>query len=143
GPGVFKVDWALDGPIPWRAEECAKSATVHVGGTIEEIASHEADIWKGRNGGKPFVLVAQQTLFDATRAPAGKHTGWAYCHVPHGADVDMADRVEAQVERFAPGFRDRILARHVSGPRVLEASNRNYAGGDFNGGVMDLKQIFA
>lgn len=143
GPGVFKVDWALDGPIPWRAEECGKSATVHVGGTIEEIANHEAAIWKGRNNGKPFVLVAQQSLFDDTRAPAGKHTGWAYCHVPHGSMDDMTDVIEAQIERFAPGFRDRILARHVRNSTQYEAYNANMIGGDIAGGANNLMQVLA
>ena len=126
GPGVFKVDWALDGPIPWRDPECAKSATVHVGGTIEEIAAHEAAIWKGRHDGKPFVLVAQQSLFDDTRAPAGKHTGWAYCHVPHGSTDDMTEAIEAQIERFAPGFRDRILARHTRNCRAVRGLQREH-----------------
>jgi phytoene dehydrogenase-like protein len=143
GPGVFKVDWALDGPIPWRNEECAKSATVHVGGTIEEIAAHEAAIWKGRNEGKPFVLVAQQSLFDDTRAPAGKHTGWAYCHVPHGSTDDMTDVIESQIERFAPGFRDRILARHTRNTAQYEAHNANFVGGDIAGGANNLMQVLA
>src|SRR5205814_6441222 len=143
GPGVFKVDWALDGPIPWRAEECAKSATVHVGGTIEEIASHEADIWKGRNGGKPFVLLAQQSLFDDTRAPAGKHTAWAYCHVPHGSTVDMRTAIENQIERFAPGFRDRILACSARTTAELEHDNPNLVGGDISGGTNLLSQLAA
>ena len=111
GPGAFKVDWALDGPIPWRAPECARAGTVHLGGTLDEIAA-----WEARHTGRPFVLLAQHTLFDATRAPAGKHTAWAYCHVPNGSTVDMTDAIEAQVERFAPGFRRRILARHVFSP---------------------------
>ncbi|HEV7426929.1 MAG TPA: NAD(P)/FAD-dependent oxidoreductase [Thermoanaerobaculia bacterium] len=143
GPGVFKVDWALDGPIPWRAEECGKSATVHVGGRIEEIAEHEAAIWHGRNSGKPFVLVAQQSLFDDTRAPAGKHTGWAYCHVPHGSTDDMTATIEAQIERFAPGFRDRILARHSRNSAQYEAYNANFVGGDIAGGANNLMQVLA
>jgi len=143
GPGVFKVDWALDGPIPWRAPECAKSATVHVGGTIEEIAVHEAAIWKGRNDGKPFVLVAQQSLFDDTRAPAGKHTGWGYCHVPHRSTEDMTAIIEAQIERFAPGFRDRILARHTRNSMQYEAYNPNMIGGDIAGGANNLMQVLA
>jgi phytoene dehydrogenase-like protein len=141
GPGVFKVDWALDGPIPWRAAECAKSATVHVGGTIEEIAEHELEIWKGRNERRPFVLVAQQSLFDDTRAPVGKHTGWGYCHVPHGSTEDMTDVIEAQIERFAPGFRDRILARHSSNSAQYEAYNANMIGGDIAGGANNLDQV--
>ncbi|HEX3579802.1 MAG TPA: NAD(P)/FAD-dependent oxidoreductase, partial [Thermoanaerobaculia bacterium] len=143
GPGVFKVDWALDGPIPWRAEECGKSATVHVGGTIEEIAAHEAAIWKGCNEGKPFVLVAQQSLFDGTRAPAGKQTGWGYCHVPHGSTEDMTGVIEAQIERFAPGFRDRILARHTRNCAQYEAYNANVVGGDIAGGANNLMQVLA
>ncbi|MGA8808376.1 MAG: NAD(P)/FAD-dependent oxidoreductase [Thermoanaerobaculia bacterium] len=143
GPAVFKVDWALDGPIPWRATECTKSATVHVGGTIEEIAAHEAAIWKGRNDGKPFVLVAQQSLFDDTRAPAGKQTGWGYCHVPHGSTEDMTGIIEAQIERFAPGFRDLILGRHTRNSAQYEAYNANMIGGDIAGGANNLMQVLA
>jgi phytoene dehydrogenase-like protein len=143
GPGVFKVDWALDGPIPWRAEECRHSATVHVGGTIEEMATHEAAIWQGRNTGRPFVLVAQQSLFDDTRAPAGKHTGWAYCHVPHGSTDDMTDVIERQIERFAPGFRERILARHSMNTAAYETYNANFIGGDIAGGANMLFQVLA
>ena len=141
GPGAFKLDWALDGPIPWTARECARAGTVHVGGTLREIAASERANWSGRLAERPFVLLAQHTLFDPSRAPAGGHTAWAYCHVPHGADVDMTERVEAQIERFAPGFRERVLARSALGPRALEASNRNEVGGDINGGVMDLGQL--
>jgi phytoene dehydrogenase-like protein len=142
GPGVFKVDLALDGPIPWRAAECAMAGTVHLGGTLEEVAAAEAAPWRGEHAERPFVLLAQQSLFDPSRAPAGKHTVWAYCHVPHGSPVDMAGRIEAQIERFAPGFRDRILARHVMGPAGLEARNENLVGGDIGGGVLDLRQLF-
>jgi phytoene dehydrogenase-like protein len=142
GPGVFKVDWALDGPIPWRAPECARAATVHLGATLPEIAESERDAWRGRHSERPFVLLAQQSLFDDTRAPAGKHTAWAYCHVPPGSDVDMTDRIEAQIERFAPGFRDRVLARSVMGPAEMELHNANYIGGDINGGVQDFSQLF-
>jgi phytoene dehydrogenase-like protein len=141
GPGVFKIDWALDGPIPWRAADCAGAATVHVGGTIEEIARHEAEIWRGRNSEPPFVLLAQHTLFDPTRAPAGKHTAWAYCHVPSGSTDDMSERIERQVERFAPGFRDRILARHTLHSAQLEAYNGNLVGGDIGGGANTLLQF--
>ena len=141
GPGVFKIDYALDGPIPWRASECTRSATVHVGGTIEEIAEHEAAIWKGRTGDKPFVLVAQQSLFDDTRAPAGKHTGWMYCHVPHGSTEDMTEKIERQIERFAPGFRDRILARHTMNPAQFEEHDANFVGGDIAGGANNLLQF--
>jgi phytoene dehydrogenase-like protein len=141
GPGAFKLDWALDGPIPWRNADCARAGTVHLGGTLEEISASEWGAWSGRPGGKPFVLFAQTSLFDDTRAPAGKHTAWAYCHVPNGSTVDMTERIEAQVERFAPGFRDLILARHAMGPADLEAHNRNLVGGDLNGGAMDLGQL--
>jgi phytoene dehydrogenase-like protein len=143
GPGVFKVDWALDGPIPWRAADCAGAATVHVGGTMEDIARHEAEIWRGRNSERPFVLVAQQSLFDATRAPAGKHTAWAYCHVPNGSTDDMTERIEKQIERFAPGFRDRILARHTMNAAQLEKYNPNLVGGDVGGGAYTLLQTVA
>ena len=142
GPGVFKVDFALDGPIPWRATECLRAGTVHVGGTPEEIASSERSIWRGVLPELPFVLLAQQSLFDETRAPRGKHTAWAYCHVPNGCTEDMTARIEAQIERFAPGFRDRILARHSFNAAELEAYNANYVGGDINGGVQDLRQLF-
>ena len=141
GPGAFKLDWALDGPVPWRAAECARTATVHLGGTLDEISASERDAWEGRHSERPFVLFAQQSLFDGSRAPAGKHTGWAYCHVPNGSGVDMTERIEAQVERFAPGFRDLILARHATGPAEMEAGNRNLLGGDLNGGAMDLGQL--
>jgi phytoene dehydrogenase-like protein len=142
GPGAFKVDWALDGPIPWRAAECARAGTVHLGGTFEEIAASEWGAWSGRPSEKPFVLLAQTSLFDSSRAPAGSHTAWAYCHVPNGSSVDMAARVEAQVERFAPGFRERVLARHAMGPAELEGHDRNLVGGDLNGGTMDLGQLW-
>jgi phytoene dehydrogenase-like protein len=143
GPGVFKLDWALDGPIPWKAPSCARAATVHVGGTLEAIAEGEAAVWRGIHPEKPFVLVAQQSLFDASRAPQGKHTGWAYCHVPHGSTLDMTAAIENQIERFAPGFRDRILARSRMGPAAFEQYNENYVGGDITGGVTDLGQLFS
>ena len=142
GPGVFKIDWALDGPIPWTAPDCARSATVHLGGTLEEVARSEAEITAGRHPERPYVLLAQASTVDPTRAPGTAQTGWAYCHVPHGSTVDMTDAVEAQVERFAPGFRDRILARHVMGPAAMERHDANYIGGDINGGVADLRQFF-
>ena len=142
GPGVFKLDWALDGPIPWRAEECARAGTVHLGATLEEIAASEAAPWRGEIAERPYVLLAQQSLFDATRAPAGRHTAWAYCHVPNGSSVDMTERIEAQVERFAPGFRERILARSALGPAAMERYNENYVGGDINGGAATLAQLF-
>ncbi len=142
GPGIFKVDWALDGPIPWKAVECRRGGTVHVGGTLDAIAQSEHDAWQGRCSERPFVLVTQPTLFDPTRAPAGKHVAWAYCHVPHGSTMDMTERIERQIERFAPGFRDRILARHTRSPKELEAYNPNCVGGDITGGVQDLRQLF-
>jgi phytoene dehydrogenase-like protein len=142
GPGVFKLDWALDGPIPWRAEECARAATVHLGATLEEIAASEAAPFRGEVTERPYVLLAQQSLFDPTRAPAGRHTAWAYCHVPNGSTLDMTERIEAQVERFAPGFRDRILARSALGAADLERHNENYVGGDINGGAAILSQLF-
>jgi phytoene dehydrogenase-like protein len=142
GPGVFKLDWALDGPIPWRAEGCARAATVHLGGTLAEIAASEAAPGHGEVVERPFVLLAQQSLFDPTRAPAGQHTAWAYCHVPNGSTVDMTARIEAQVERFAPGFRERILARSALGPAEIERYNANYVGGDINAGAATLSQLF-
>jgi phytoene dehydrogenase-like protein len=143
GPGVFKVDWALDGPIPWTAEACRRAATVHVAGPYDEIAACEDGCWRGVHAERPFVLVAQQSLIDATRAPAGRHTGWAYCHVPHGSTVDMTEAIERQIERFAPGFRDRILARHTFDSAALEAHNANMIGGDIGGGANDLWQFIA
>jgi phytoene dehydrogenase-like protein len=142
GPGIFKIDWALDGPVPWKWAECARGGTVHLGGTFEEIASAERDAWEGRIPEKPFVLFAQQSLFDQTRAPDGKQTGWAYCHVPNGSSVDMTERIENQIERFAPGFRERILARHTFNTVEYQAYNSNYVGGDINGGVQDIWQLF-
>jgi len=142
GPGVFKLDLALDGPIPWKAESCARASTVHVGGTFEEIAAAERAVWQGKHPAKPFVLLAQQSLFDPNRSPQGKHTVWAYCHVPSGSTVDMAQRIEAQIERFAPGFRDRILARSTMSAVDMERYNPNYVGGDINGGIQDLRQVF-
>ena len=142
GPGVFKVDWALDGPIPWRAQECARTAGIHVGGTFDEIVAAERMVGRGEHPERPFVLLAQQSLFDPTRAPMGKHTVWAYCHVPNGSTVDMTARIEAQIERFAPGFQDRIVARHVMSPAQMERHNANYIGGDINGGIQDLRQLW-
>jgi phytoene dehydrogenase-like protein len=141
GPGAFKVDWALDGPIPWRAAECARAGTVHLGGSFEEISASEWGAWSGRPAGKPFVLLAQTSLFDPSRVPEGKQAAWAYCHVPNGSAEDMTERIEAQVERFAPGFGELILGRHAMGPAELEAHNRNLVGGDLNGGAMDLGQL--
>jgi phytoene dehydrogenase-like protein len=142
GPGVCKVDFALDGPIPWRAAECLRAGTVHVGGTLAEIASAERAAWQGEHPERPFLILGQQSLFDPARAPAGKHTVWAYCHVPNGSDVDMTDRITAQIERFAPGFRSRILAAHTRTAAEMAAYNPNYIGGDINGGVQDLRQLF-
>jgi phytoene dehydrogenase-like protein len=142
GPGVFKIDWALAGPIPWKASECAHAATVHAAGTYEEIVASEYAATHGAIAERPFVLVAQQSLFDDTRAPAGQHTGWAYCHVPHGATVDMTAAIERQIERFAPGFTDLILARRTMSPAEVEAHNPNMSGGDIGGGANDLTQFF-
>jgi phytoene dehydrogenase-like protein len=142
GPGVFKIDWALDGLVPWTAQECARAATVHVGGSLEEIVASEAAVWEGNISERPFVLVAQQSPFDETRGPEGKHTLWAYCHVPNGSSGDMTERIEAQIERFAPGFRDLVLERSVRGPADVERHNANYVGGDINGGVQDLRQLY-
>jgi phytoene dehydrogenase-like protein len=141
GPGVFKIDAALDGPIPWRAAECGRAGTVHLGGTLAEIAAAESAVWRGQHPDRPFVLVAQQSLFDPTRAPAGKHTLWAYCHVPNGSTVDMTDRILDQVERFAAGFRARILAVATQGPAALEQHNPNYIGGDIGGGANVFDQM--
>lgn len=143
GPGVFKVDWALSGPIPWRAGACARAGTVHLGGTLEEISASEAAVSRGEVPERPYVLLAQHTLFDASRAPPGQHTGWAYCHVPHGCAEDMTERIEAQVERHAPGFRERILARHTRSPAQYEAYNPNFIGGDISGGSLEGLQLFA
>ncbi len=142
GPGIFKVDYALDGPAPWRAAECLRAGTVHLGGTLDEIAASERAVWRGEHPGRPYVLFVQQTPFDATRAPAGKQSAWAYCHVPHGSTVDMTGAIEAQIERFAPGFRERILARSTRTAAEMAAYNPNYIGGDINGGVQDLRQLF-
>ena len=143
GPGVFKMDWALDGPIPWTTEECAGAGTVHLGGTLDEIAAAEGAVWRGEHPEKPFVLLAQPSMFDETRAPSGKHVAWAYCHVPNRSDADMTERIEAQVERYAPGFKKRILARSVMSPRDMETYNPNYVGGDIGGGANTLRQLFA
>jgi phytoene dehydrogenase-like protein len=142
GLGTFKVDWALDGPIPWRAPEVASAGTVHLGGTMEEIVAGRATEWTGRPAERPLVLLAQPTLFDPTRAPEGKHIAWGYCHVPFGSDQDMTERIEAQVERFAPGFRARIIGRHTLGPAAFERHNPNLVGGDINGGEVTLRQLF-
>ena len=141
GAGVFKIDWALDGAIPWAAPEVARAATVHLGGRIDEIAASEAAVQAGRHAEHPLVILAQPSGFDASRAPAGKQTVWAYCHVPNGSDLDQTEAIERQIERFAPGFRDRIIARHTMGPTRLEAYDANYVGGDINGGAGNLRQL--
>ena len=143
GPGVFKMDWALNAPIPWTAAECAGAGTVHLGGALEEIAHAEAAVWRGEHPQLPFVLLAQPTMFDDSRAPDGKHIAWAYCHVPNGSDFDMSERIEAQIERFAPGFKQNILARSVMSPSDMQAYNANYVGGDIGGGANTLRQLFA
>jgi phytoene dehydrogenase-like protein len=142
GMGVFKIDWALDGAIPFTAPECNKAATVHLGNTFKEIADGEQLTSSGGHPEKPFVLLAQQSLFDSTRAPEGKHTAWAYCHVPNGSTVDMTAAIENQVERFAPGFKDQILAKNTMNSSQIEAYNPNYIGGDINGGIIDIGQLF-
>jgi phytoene dehydrogenase-like protein len=141
GPGVFKVDWALDGPVPWTADALHRAATIHLGGTDEEIARGEAEVAAGRVPDRPFVLFVQYSPWDDSRAPEGRTTAWAYCHVPNGCDLDMTERIEAQVERFAPGFRDRILARHTLGPAGMEAHDANHVGGDINAGIADIRQL--
>lgn len=141
GPGVFKVDYALHGPIPWKSPDCRRAATVHLGGTFAEIAASEAAVHNGMPSDRPFVLLAQPTLFDSTRAPAGKHIAWAYCHVPNGCKLDMLGRIEGQIERFAPGFRDCILARRTFSPADLESMDANLVGGDVGGGALDLRQF--
>ncbi len=140
GPGTFKVDYALSQPIPWKAADCLRAGTVHLGGTVEEIAAAERTVADGNHPERPFVLLSQPTLFDKTRAPESKHIAWSYCHVPNGSAVDMTERIEAQIERFAPGFRDCILARHFSSPAILESMNANLLGGDISGGAMTLHQ---
>jgi phytoene dehydrogenase-like protein len=143
GAAAFKVDWALDAPAPWRADGCARAATVHLGGTLEEVVASEAAHASGEVHQRPFVLFVQPTLFDPSRAPPGKHVAWAYCHVPNGWTGDATARIEGQVERFAPGFRERIIGRSVLGPADFERRNANLVGGDINGGMMDLRQLFA
>jgi phytoene dehydrogenase-like protein len=141
GAAAFKVDYALSSPITWKAADCLRAATVHLGGTFEEIAASEKAVRNGGHADRPFVLLAQPSLFDSTRAPAGKHTAWAYCHVPNGSNLDMLQRLEDQIERFAPGFRERILARRVFSPADLESMDSNLVGGDVGGGAMDIRQF--
>jgi phytoene dehydrogenase-like protein len=143
GAGVFKMDFALSAPVPWKARECLRTATVHIGGSIEEIEAAEDEVSRGRHPERPYVLVAQHTLFDDTRAPRGKHTVWAYCHVPSGSNVDMTSRIESQIERFAPGFRDCIIGKHTMSAADLEAYNPNLIGGDISGGLQDVRQFLA
>ncbi len=142
GPGAFKLDWALRGPVPWRNPACARAGTAHLGGTLAEIAAAEREVSQGRHALRPFVIFVQPSLFDPSRAPAGRHTAYAYCHVPNGSAVDMTGAIERQVERFAPGFRDLVLARSATGPAALEQHNPNLVGGDLNGGRQDLRQLF-
>jgi phytoene dehydrogenase-like protein len=141
GPGVFKIDYALSEPVPWTAEPCRRAGTVHLGGTLDEIAASESAVASGRHAERPFVLVGQQSLIDPSRAPEGKHTLWAYCHVPNGSDADMTEAIERQLERFAPGFRDIVLARHTMDAPEVEAYNPSYVGGDINSGAADLRQL--
>jgi len=141
GPGVFKVDYALDAPIPWESPDCLRAATVHLGGTLDEIATAEKAVRMGQHADRPFVLLVQPSLFDSTRAPSGKHTAWAYCHVPNGSTMNMIDRIEGQIDRFAPGFRDCVLARSVFSPAALENMDANLVGGDVGGGALDIRQF--
>ena len=143
GPGAFKVDWALDGPIPWADPLSRGAGTVHVGGTYRQVVVAESAMWKGRDTQQPFALVTQPTLFDRTRAPDGGHVAWGYCHVPAGFTGDRTDAIESQIERFAPGFRDTVKARHVMGPADLSAHNENYVGGDIGGGAFTARQVIA
>ncbi|WP_263418625.1 phytoene desaturase family protein [Terriglobus albidus] len=143
GPGAFKMDWALDAPIPWEAPSCRRAGTVHLGGSAEEILASEEAVQQGKIPERPFVIAAQHSLFDSSRAPEGKHTAWGYCHVPNGSNTDMADRIETQIERFAPGFRDRILRRSVRDPTLLEADNPNFVGGDIGCGLHSVRQMIA
>jgi len=141
GPAAFKVDYALSAPIPWKASDCLRAATVHLGGTFEEIAASEKAVRSGQHADRPFVLLAQPSLFDSSRAPEGRHTAWAYCHVPNGSQVDMLERIENQIDRFAPGFREIVLARRTFSPANLESMDANLVGGDIGGGVMDIRQF--
>jgi phytoene dehydrogenase-like protein len=143
GAAAFKMDWALSQPIPWRAQECLRAATVHIGATAAEITAAEQEVAEGKHPERPYIILTQPSLFDASRAPAGKHTAWAYCHVPNGSTFDMSARIESQLERFAPGFRDVVLARSVMNPAEIERRNANYAGGDIVGGANDLRQTLA
>ncbi len=143
GPGVYKIDWALKDPIPWTADVCRKAGTVHLGGSFEEIAASICDVHAGKVSPSPYIVLAQQSLFDSSRAPSGKHTAWAYCHVPHGSTADLSELIESRIERYAPGFRDVILARNTLTAAAMEQYNANYVGGDINGGLQDLCQLYA
>ena len=143
GPGVFKMDWALSTAVPWKAAQCGRAGTIHIGGSLGEISASERAVWENRVSETPYVLAVQPSLFDPSRAPAGKHTLWAYCHVPNGSTVDMRDRIENQIERFAPGFRDCILERSITTPSDLERGNANLVGGDIAGGAADLAQLYS
>jgi phytoene dehydrogenase-like protein len=142
GPGVFKIDYALSAPIPWKSADCKRAGTIHLGQSLEEIADSERAPWNGNVCERPFILLTQPSLFDFTRAPAGKHTAWAYCHVPRGSTVDMRDKINSQIERFAPGFKDIILQEKISTPLDIEKNNPNYFGGDISGGIADFGQLF-
>ena len=142
GMGAYKIDWALSAPVPWKAPECSLAATIHLGGSLEEIAASEAAAWNGQHARRPFVLIVQPSLFDDSRAPIGKHTLWGYCHVPNGSASDMTENIETQIERFAPGFRDCVLARTIAPPAELERRNANLVGGDINGGAPNIRQLF-
>lgn len=142
GPGIFKVDYALQAPAPWTAEACRTAGTLHLGGTLAEISASERGVWRGEHPDRPYVIFVQQSQFDESRAPAGKHTAWAYCHVPAGSTQDMTERIEAQIERFAPGFSEHVLARHTMNSQEMARYNPNYVGGDINGGAQDLRQLF-
>jgi phytoene dehydrogenase-like protein len=143
GPGVFKVDWALSSPIPWKSPQCCEAATVHLGGSAEQIVEGERTVANGRCPQRPFVILAQQSLFDPTRSPKDQHTAWGYCHVPSNSKFDMTERIEAQIERYAPGFRDCIIGRHTMSAPDFEKYNPNYVGGDISGGIQDIMQIVA
>jgi len=142
GAATFKIDWALAGPIPWQADGLKQAGTIHIGPTLNEISTSESGNWIGRNSERPYVLLAQPSLFDDTRAPAGKHTAWGYCHVPNGSTFDMTERIEQQIERFAPGFRNLVLHRAITSPHLMEQKNENYVGGDINGGAFTFNQMF-
>src|SRR5262249_43854583 len=143
GPGVFKMDWALSSPVPWRSTACSHAGTIHLGGTMAEIALSEHEAWSGHATERPYVLLVQPTAFDPSRAPSGRHTLWAYCHVPNGSTVDMTERIERQIERFAPGFRDCVIARSALSPTDMERRNANLVGGDIGGGAADFAQFVA